>query len=228
MPTVTPDQGLTLPLQGDPANEQTAMSAYNAGVEPRLVHFYTNAADRTARNPAPVAGEISYLATPGRMDWCQSAVGPVWWEMQPIWVRKQNNVQTVNNSTALVNDSFLILPYQANARYTLDGLVAWDSGTTADIKFSWAISGAGATMPRWQITAVGTTLAFDAAIGAAVTDVLTRGGAGIGSLIYGVFKGHFVTGANAGNLTLTWAQNALEAVATRVQTDSWLQLTRVG
>lgn len=228
MPIITPDQGLNLPLQADAANEQTAMANYNAGVELRLVHFYVDAADRTARNASPVAGEISYLSNPGRWDVCKTGGGtPVWWEMRAVWVRKPTETQVVNNSTAFVSDDALILPYQANARYVLDGLVVWDSGTTADIKFQWTVSGAGATFAWWDVASVDTGLVYNIGQAGGLTG-FSRGGAGIGSLVFGTFKGTFTTGANAGNLTLQWAQNALEAVNTRIKTDSWLSLERVG
>lgn len=228
MTVVTPDQGLILPLQADAANEQTVMANYNGGVESRLVLRYTTAADRTTRNPSPTAGQISFLTSPGRWDVCKVGGGsPVWWEMLPVWVRKPTETQTVTSSTAFVSDDALVLPYAANARYTLDGLVVWDSGTTADIKFQWAISGAGATFPWWQVSSVDTGLVYNIGQAAGLTG-FARGGAGIGSVVFGAFKGTFTTGANVGNLTLQWAQNASEAVATRIKTDSWLQLTRVG
>lgn len=59
---LTANQGLELPDGTDNANVPLAMTNYNTGIEGRLVQRYLSSADRTARNPAPVEGEISYLA----------------------------------------------------------------------------------------------------------------------------------------------------------------------
>ncbi len=228
MPFVTTDQGLTLPLQADASNEQTAMTAYNAGAELRLVHFYTNAADRTARNPTPVAGEISYLATPGNWWVCQTGgVTPVWWEMRPLFVRKPTQTQTVNNSTTLVTDDALFLPVEANARYTFQAEIWWIAGTTGDIKFAWT-GPAGFLMPRWQIRGFNTIIVYSVANAVSAGTALTAGGQGAGVLNVGLLTGVFTTAATPGTVSLQWAQNTLEVINTVVQTDSWITFTRVG
>jgi hypothetical protein len=224
MPTNTADQGLTLPLQADAANEQTAMASYNTGVEGRLVKRYVDAADRTARNPTPTAGEISYLTTPGRHDFRSSTAK--WMEVRDIIVSKITETQVVNNSTTLVNDDQLFVPVQSTARYLLNGYLLWDSGTTADIKFSWT-GPAGLQMPIWSILAIdaaGAGPSFATALTAAT--VVSRGGSGIGTFVHAWLKGVVILGANAGNLQLQWAQAGLEAVNTRIKANSFLQLTR--
>lgn len=62
MTTNTTDQQLTLPSNPDANDVVTSMTTYNTGVETRLVKRYLSAADRTARNPTPNAGELSYRA----------------------------------------------------------------------------------------------------------------------------------------------------------------------
>lgn len=224
MPTNTADQALTLPLQADAANEQTAFSSYNTGVESRLAKRYVDAADRTARNPTPTAGEISYLTNPGRHDFY---TGTAWWELRPLFVNKATETQVVNNSTAFVNDSHLILPLQANARYVLDGLICHDAGTTADMKYDW-IGPAGFSMPRWNLVGADTANAFTTVGSAANSTPLARVGLGIGTFVYLSLTGVVLTVATAGNLTLRWAQNAAEAVNNRVKQDSFIRLIRVG
>lgn len=58
---LTTNQGLELPDGTDNANVPLSMTQYNAGVENRLVQRYLSIADRTARNPLPNEGELSYL-----------------------------------------------------------------------------------------------------------------------------------------------------------------------
>jgi hypothetical protein len=66
--TTTTDQGLTLPSSSDGDNVPTSFGGYNTGVESRLVKRYTSAADRTARNPTPTEGELSYLVSTGAVE----------------------------------------------------------------------------------------------------------------------------------------------------------------
>jgi hypothetical protein len=232
MPTVTPDQGLSLPIQADAANQQTAFASYNntsSGVESRLVKRYTNFADRAARNPTPTTGEISFLATPGfHFRWTGSA----WFELYPITAYKAAETQVVNNSTVFVNDSHLFIAMQANAVYAIDGYFAWDTGNTGKIKFVCTVP-AGAGSNQWTILAPDTSSTTTTGVPnwqslAGVGNTVARGGAGIGTFIGGHVRGDVTTGGTAGNLTLQWAQNAAEAVNTRVKTGSYLRLQRVG
>jgi len=229
MPTNSPDQQITTPNGPDPAVAPQDFLDFLADVETRLVKRYTNEADRTARNPAPPDGEVSFLADIDRWDRRQ---GAAWWEMFPLFARKLTETQVVNNSTALVPDSHLLLPVQINGVYEVTGLAVWDSGTTADIKFSWT-GPAGATMPRWTVMSTDTGVAtqvgnYNSAPAAALGSTLARNGAGIGTFVAGLIKGLLVVAGTAGTLTLTWAQNALEVVNTRIKTDSYLRLDRVG
>src|SRR6187402_977491 len=68
MPTVTPDQGLSLPVDADTADNPVAFSNFVAGVEPRLVRLYTNEADRTARQLVVAENELSGLGTENRLE----------------------------------------------------------------------------------------------------------------------------------------------------------------
>ena len=234
MPTVTPDQGLTLPIQADAANDQTQFANYNntsSGVESRLVKRYINLADRTARNAAPTSGEISFLTTPGQ-HYRYNGTAAAWWELYPVTAYKATETQVVNNSTVLVNDSHLAVALQANAIYALSGYIASDSGTTADIKFDWT-GPAGFTMPMWggarlDTAAGGFVGNLNALSSAAATTIIVATGAAIGSPTSINLGGAVLTAGTAGTLQLRWAQNTLEAVNTRVKAGSWIAITRVG
>lgn len=67
----TTNQGLILPDGADNANVPLTFTDFvlgATGMENRLVQRYLSIADRTARNPAPNEGELSYLADLNRYD----------------------------------------------------------------------------------------------------------------------------------------------------------------
>jgi hypothetical protein len=227
MPSPTADQGLTLPIAADAADVPSVLTTLAPQWEQRMVKVYADAADRAARNPTIVAGEFCYLTAEGR--WDKAVVGGTpgtWWEAFPQWVRKANETQVVNNSTVMVNDSALVLPVQANARYQGEYWLLIDSGTTGDFKVNFTLP-AGGTLLTHSIIAVDTALAFGQRSSIVAAD-LTAGGASIGTFV--VIRGQLqlTTVATAGNAQMQWAQNAAEAVNTRIKTNSWLRLDRVG
>ncbi len=61
MPEVTENQGLPYPLPPDPNNVPKDLLDLAASLEDRLVQYYANGADRSARNPAPRDGEVCYV-----------------------------------------------------------------------------------------------------------------------------------------------------------------------
>jgi hypothetical protein len=85
MPTLTTNQGLSLPATTDADNVPVSMTAYNGpnGVESRLVQRFLSIADRTARNPAPAEGELSYLADLNRYE---NYTGVAWVPIYPATV----------------------------------------------------------------------------------------------------------------------------------------------
>lgn len=83
MPVLTTNQGLTLPIATDADNVPVSMTAYNGpnGVENRLVQRFLSIADRTARNPAPTEGELSYLLDLNRYE---NYTGAAWVPIYPV------------------------------------------------------------------------------------------------------------------------------------------------
>jgi hypothetical protein len=231
--TVTADQGLFIPAGPDSADQPFDFTSMYAQLESRLVKRYATDADRTARNPSPNAGEVCYLADSARHEKCVVGGGtPVWWEMFSLFARKTAEVQTKNADTTFLSDTHLVLPVRANARYLATGLWLWDSGTTGDIKWQWT-GPAGFTVPVWTVTSLDTTAttlagATNSGYSTSATSAIARAGAGIGTFVAGQLYGEIVTAGTAGNLTVQWAQNASEAVATRMKQESWLKLERVG
>lgn len=92
---LTSNQGLELPDGTDNANVPLSMTQYNTGVENRLVQRYLSIADRTARNPAPAEGELSYLADLNIYEFFQPVTGWL-----PLIGQYSYATSTVSYSTA--------------------------------------------------------------------------------------------------------------------------------
>ena len=223
MSTVTPNQQIIVPTLADAANNPTAFNDMIAGVESRLVLRYTTNLDRTTRNPAPVFGQLSVVGT---NSWYDRWNGTKWIPATPIKVAKTAN-QVVNNSTTLVNDLHLVAALPAiNTYYHVAIIARYTSSTTADIKFSLTLP-AGATGfiggPGLTTAAAGQTADADFE---AVTIPAVRpyGGAGGATFTLVTLNATILTGANAGNCQLQWAQNALDATNTTIFAQSLMKI----
>lgn len=224
MPVNLPDQNWTVPTGTDLANNPLAFTDFAADVMGTVVLRYPNTATRDAFNGSRIAGDISF--TTGST-WYDRWTGSKWIPCTPISAFK-TAAQTVNNSTALVNDTALFVTLPAiNTNYAIECYIAYNSTIVADIKFDFAFTGtttqttfagpAGATTiaaggvgdGNWDASPFGTVLQVGGAAGPA------------GCLLTG---GILVSGT-AGVLTLRWAQNTLDATNTQVQEGSWLKVS---
>mgnify|MGYP000288100603 CR=1 FL=1 len=68
MPTDTPDQQITTPVDADAADAPVGFLATVADVEPRLVRRYVDEADRTARMLSLTENAVSTLGTENRAE----------------------------------------------------------------------------------------------------------------------------------------------------------------
>lgn len=221
MSTVTPNQSIIIPVGADAANNPLAFTDMIGGVENRLVQRYTSTVDRAARNPAPTAGELSFIAG---TTWYERYTGAKWLPCTAVMAVKTAN-QIVNNSTAFVNDTQLVVPIPTlSTTYAFDLTIAYLASTTSDIKFQFTVpagaafsfGGYGAATGIAAITgdanfAWGTTAAF----GGSGFDMITT------------LHGTLVSAGTAGNLQLQWAQNALDASNTTVYSRSWMRLMAI-
>jgi len=149
-------------------------------------------------------------------------------DREPLSVVKASN-QSVTNSTVKVADTALTLPVAANAIYHVSVMVVVSGPTGADWSQLWTFP-AGATGTRFSH---GPELSV-ASVRA--TSINARS-APIGtSLAYGTDGTEnsaireeiwLTTAGTAGNLALTWAQNAAVASATTVLAGSWMTAYRV-
>lgn len=229
MPTNTTNQQITLPIGTDSADNPLAFLDQVADYEGRLVQRYTNLADRTARNPAPVQGELSILDT---STWYDRYTGSKWLPVTPIQVYK-TATQNVINSVALVNDAELFVPLPAaNSSYAVELVIYYVASTTGDAKFTLTMpAGATATLGGvvLAVTAGGSTGDGTwGAIGLPSVGVISAGGAGGGAALVACMQGTVLTAGTTGNLQLQWAQNTLDAVtATSVLVHSRLTVRAI-
>lgn len=99
----SPNQGLILPDGTDNANVPLTFTDFvttaGSGMENRLVQRYLSIPDRTARNPAPNEGEVSYLSDLNRYD---TYTGSAWVPLIPTTV---TNVEATG-FTGVVSTSY--------------------------------------------------------------------------------------------------------------------------
>lgn len=225
MPANTTNQQITYPIGTDLADNPLAFTDMLADVEGRLVQRYTSVADRTARNPAPATGELSFIAG---TTWYERYTGAKWIPCTAIQVFK-TAAEIVNNSTALQNDDQLFLPIPAVvANWTIEGALYYTSTAVADFKATFA---ANAGISSLLFGLQGLAVASAGVTGDTNWDSQVPGVAipiaGIGGTISATIMGGFISTGVAGVLQLQWAQNTLEATNTQVTTRSWLRMTAV-
>ena len=125
--------------------------------------------------------------------------------------------ETVNNSDVLQNDDELLFAIAANEVWGFTFVIAWNSGTTPDIKFALAVpalatfaaaisggDGAGNDVRSMQVS--GTALSLEGSAAEMAATII----------------GRVVNGANAGNLQLQWAQTTANASDTIVRANSYI------
>lgn len=233
MPTVTPDQGLSLPIGPDVADNPAAFINFVAGVEPRLVRLYTDAADRTARQLVVAENELSALGTENRVEIYNGTDNISLYERSLFSHVRTTAVQNLTiSSTVLQNVTNMVVavPGTAGAVFQWRCKVFYASATAADIKFAYTIP-AGATM-RWGIMGLATTTAAGSGdVNCDSTAVsgtaLPLGGAGVGTILWCRMEGGLIMGATGGNLQLQSAQNTSDATQTTIQAFSDLEIWRV-
>lgn len=136
--------------------------------------------------------------------------------------------QTVTSSTALVNDTALVLAAAANATYKFDCLVIYTGATGGDIQWTWAVpSGATLLYQCLHNEGGGTGLNNSHLVNTAGFTGLGAASGGTTNIGLGM-TGTFQTSSTAGNLQLRWAQNASNATPTTVRALSSIMLRRTG
>jgi|SRR5688572_19715166 len=228
MPAVTPDQGLSLPIGADAADNPVAFTNFVAGVEPRVVREYTDEADRTARMLVLAENDISTLATENRAEiYNGTAHISLRTRGQHTTTRIAADQILTASSTVLQNVTGMVatLPATAGAIFRWSAVLFYDATTAADIKFAYTIP-AGATM-RWGMTALGpggTNPIYTSITGSGTA--ISIGALGIGTVLMALAEGEVTMGGTGGNLQLQAAQNTADPSVTTVFARGFMEVWR--
>lgn len=150
------------------------------------------------------------------------------WMVNVTFARK-TGTQSIPSSTALQNDSQLVVPVKANAIYQMDALLLYDGDAAGDLQMGWSAP-SGATL---DYSAMGLhvlaggynddqTACFNLSASAP-----SLGAIGAGTTCAGRLFGLLVMGGTGGNLQFRWAQRTAHATPTRVFANSFLSLRRL-
>ena len=141
----------------------------------------------------------------------------------------KGSTQTVNNSTALVNDDTLFAAVEAGGVYEVTAWIVHSSQTAGDIALGWSAP-SGSTM-TWGVQgpAASATAASDGTANfqqRSLSQTAGMGG-GAGTAVCTDARGVLTVGSTAGLLRLRWAQNVANASDTQVLSGSQLRVKRV-
>lgn len=229
MPTVTADQGLSLPVDADSADAPVAFANFVAGVEPRLVRLYTDEADRTARQLVVAENELSGLGTENRVE-VYNGTANISLRTRAVHTTTRVAVdQTLTaSSTVLQNVTNMVatLPGVAGAIFQWHCRIFYDAAAASDIKFAFTVP-AGVSM-RWGLNSLGTGGTNPSPY--ATTNIsgtaLPAGALGVGTGLYAFIEGELTMGATGGALQLQSAQNTADLSTTLILARTFMEVWR--
>lgn len=148
-------------------------------------------------------------------------------------VRYQTADTIRNNTTTYLDSTDLVIALSANAAYTLDCCILYDTSATADakIRFSFPASTVALIAP-WASTNTANTTAtntINQQASVPVSNIIefTLSGVASGTVMSARPAGWINVAGTAGNLVVGHAQNTASAVNTLLKSGSWISLTRV-
>lgn len=230
MSTVTPDQGIVIPVGTDAANNPTAFVNMVAGVESRLVLRYTDLAQRTALHTAPVENDVTALAAENRID-AYDGTRYISLASRGRFARKMRttNAAAINNSTVLVNDAVLAVTLDVTGTFSFRGRLYYDSSATGDIKMALTFPAVVANGAKWGLLGRNsvTNTNIDTPVATVSGSALAAGGNGVGTTAFFQFDG-FITTSATGTLQVQYAQNTADPTNTTVQFGSFIEVIKEG
>lgn len=152
--------------------------------------------------------------------------GSAWVEIQIApTVKNKTSDETVNNSTTLQDDNDLVVAILANETWVVEMtlLVTTDAGADFKLQVNGPSGASGyvtAITPRYEAGAPANLVSGGAALGSPISIASTATSYTI--KVTAVVR----NGANAGNITLQWAQDTAVVADTKVLTDSYLVAMR--
>jgi hypothetical protein len=144
-------------------------------------------------------------------------------DLAPRYAYKSGDETIISNST-MQNDDHMFLTVAASTKYEFELYVAYNSGTTPDLKIGWTVPTGATNVYRVDY--------FDTSAVAQKgqsSTVLTAGFAvgGFASDLYAVFAGTLSISTTAGTFQIQWAQNTLTASNSTVRAGSFLRLQKI-
>lgn len=149
-------------------------------------------------------------------------------DREPLSVARTTS-QSVNNSTAFVADTTLLLPLAANSTYHVSAMFVVSGPQAADWKQQWTAPAGAAGTRFTHGPSTGATSVRDNNVNfrsASLTTTLSYNtdGSEPSAIREEIW---LTTSGTAGNLTLTWAQLVATVGNTTVQAGSWMSAQRV-
>ena len=142
----------------------------------------------------------------------------------PLAAYKAGDTSRTTNTT-LTPDPDLVVPVSASAVYTFHAFFDYEGANAAGfLKWQWTVP-AAATL-RYAATFVGTGGGININLYQG-TDVVAGYTLGAGNTMAMVHQGTLITAGSAGNITLTWAQNASNGTSTILHAQSSLVMQRI-
>lgn len=148
--------------------------------------------------------------------------------MPPHLIVRKTADETVTSSTAFQDDDQLLMALATNTTYLVRLVVLFTAvPSTGDIKFQFTMPTACSVFMNtigFQVSGgtvnVGPMVGTTSPTGTSILLGLNTGAAGDVRVV--PFEGVVINGANAGNLTLQWAQNTSSGTGTVVKANSTL------
>lgn len=240
---------ITVPSGSRPSSPSQGMEIFETDTGRKLFHDGTQwrewaqriVCTSSTRPSSPVAGMTVYETDTGAelvwngSAWVARSQLPGIGQVQ--FVRKTSNTSRSNTNT-LAADPHLSVPLEANATYVFEAYLSHDAPSTANIQYAFDVP--ASSVLNWTPDGFVQTPS-SAASAAATADIIRRmnttadtpltprgiSDAGSTEDTVSLPKGSVRTSGTAGNLTLFWAQNTLNASNTVLRVDSWLRVMRV-
>lgn len=186
----------------------------------------TDAYDTAGGGGAPTDAEYIVTAAHASLSAEKVVFAPATGGSIPKIVRKTSD-ETVNNSASLQDDDALLFAIGASEAWLFEFSCFYDTGTTPDIKFAITCP-ASPTLIYWTASGLDATggMRNDSTTQTSSGSSTTHDGQGSGTIRHTTLKGIIVNGANAGNVTLQWAQNTANGSNTIVKAGSYLMAWR--
>lgn len=145
-------------------------------------------------------------------------------------VTYQKTDLTQNNTTTYVDSTNLVLPVLANAAYTFESCMFYDTSAAAAVRIRITLpAGAAALIAPWSSNTSASANAINQQGAAPASNVIEwqAGGVASGTVMSIRPVGWINIAGAAGNLVIGFAQLTATAVNTLLKTGSWFAVTRV-